>query len=716
MTGALPREGALRHNGRIAGCVGHPAPGPANVEAEVWGNVMGARARLTAAATVAALTGLMGLSPAAAAAAGVAFADPDLAAVVNAALSPDRAPDAPVTAAEAQGITELWASDAEIDSLAGIEHLTSLTDLWADRNRISDLTPLAGLKKLARLSLAGNAVTDTRPLVGATALDAVSLDDQRVRLGALATSATQTNPLRMPRGAVVVPESDTAAISADGRTWRLGTAGTHTLTWYAYEFPDTGAPFDLFFSGTVTQEATGPNLLTRTPTPKITGAFRVGGTLAAAPGTWDAGVAVSYQWLADGVPIAGATARSLTLRVAQHGARIAVRVTGAKAGFQSATTTSARSGRVLLAPIPKITGTAKLGAKLTVARGTWTSGVTRKVQWYADKLPIAKATGTSLIVRSSEQGKLITVRVTGTKSGYEKVAVTSTATSQVRLVTTSSKSSVRAAYRTILARALKVGTGWTGSTARCRLGSESLASRRATLDAVNLMRAMNQLDGVSLSDSWNTAALRNSLMMQARGQITHYPGKAGKCWSASGASSAARSNLALGISGARAIAGYMDDPGASNVVAGHRRWILEPSLRMMGTGSTTRANTLTVMGKDGPVVSPHNAAPRWMEWPSAGWFPRQLDPEGLWSLSASDPRVDFRRAKVSVSTGSGKRLSVSAYPVVDGYGPNTLTWRVKGVVLPKGGSTRSYVVKVTGIRGGAQSSYSYTVRMFDANG
>ncbi|RZI94928.1 MAG: hypothetical protein EOO67_03655, partial [Microbacterium sp.] len=657
-----------------------------------------ARVRLTAIAGVALLSGLMGVVPAAAATTGIVFADPDLAAAINLALSPDRAPDAPITAAEAEGITELSAHDAEIDSLEGIQHLTSLTALWADRNRISALTPLTGLTKLVWLSLSENSVSDARPLAGLSSLDHVWLDAQQVRLGSIPTSATQANPLRTPRGTIVVPESETAAIAADGRTWRLGAAGTHRLTWMVYEFGGAAASFEISFSGTVTQDATGPSLLTLTPTPKITGGFRVGGTLKATPGTWDAGVAVSYQWIADGVAVAGATGRTFTLGAAQHGARISVRTTGAKAGFQSVTKASALSGRVMLAPIPKITGSAKLGSKLTVARGTWTRGATLKVQWYADKLAIAKATGASLIVRSSEQGKLITVRVTGTKSGYEKVAVASTATSQVRLVTTSSRSSVRSAYRRILAPALKAGTGWTGSTSSCRLGTESLASRRATLDAVNLMRAMNQLDGVSLSDTWNTAALRNSLMMQARGQITHYPQKAGKCWSAAAATSAARSNLALGISGARAITGYMDDPGASNVVAGHRRWILEPTLRVMGTGSTTRANTLTVMGKNGPVVSPHNAAPRWMEWPSAGWFPRQLDPEGLWSLSASDAGVDFRRAKVSVTTGSGTRLAVSTYPVVDGYGPNTLTWRVKGVALPKGDSSRSYVVKVTGIR------------------
>jgi len=682
--------------------------------------------RPAAAVATASLVGaLLSLgSPGAALAADVVvFADPALHAAVNAQLSWEREPYEPVTFAEAATVTELYADDDGIDSLVGAERLTNLVTLSVSANRIADLSPLTGLTKLRDLWAGYNRIVNASPLESLPALENASLWAQEVTLPTLATTARQANPLRSLAGGVIVPDSATALVSASGGSWRLTTAGTHTLTWWASASLRNGGFFS--FDGTITQAASGPSQLSRTPTPTTGGTARVGSTLSAVPGTWDTDVAFTYQWLADGAPIAGATGKKLTLASAQHRRTISVAVTGSKPGFSPVTKTSAATARVIVAPVPVVKGTPKLGAKLTASTGTWTAGTALTLQWYADRVAIPGARGTSFTVTSTQSGKKIFVRVAGVKSGYAKVAMSSAATSGVTLLSTSSRSSVAAAYKRILAPALRVTTGWTGSTSGCRLGTESAASRLATLNAVNVIRAMNQLDGVRFASAWNTPALRNSLMMQARNQITHYPSRSGACWSSSGASAAARSNLYLGsgfsgslnyATGARAIVGYMDDPGPSNIVAGHRRWIMEPSITAMGTGSTTQANTLTVMGSNGPVISKYNAAPSWMEWPSAGWFPKQLDPEGLWSLSSSDPGADFRAAKVTVRNGSGTKLSVTKYPVADGYGPNTMTWKVKGVTLPKGTSARRYVVTVTGIRGAAATSYSYTVKMFDPFG
>lgn len=679
-------------------------------------------AAVATASVIGALLSLSGPSPAVAADV-VVWGDADLQAAVNAQLSWERGPYDPVTFAEAATVTDLTADDDGIDSLIGIERLTNLVTLSVSANRISDLSPLSGLTKLRDLWAGDNRIVNASPLATLPSLENASLWAQEVTLPTLATTARQANPLRALDGDVIVPESATALVSASGGSWRLTTAGSHTLTWWASASLRNGGYFS--FDGTITQAASGPSQLSRTPTPTMSGVPRVGSTLTAVPGTWDAGVGFTYQWLADGAPIAGATGKKFTLGSAQHRRTISVAVTGSKTGFSSVTKTSAATLRVIVAPVPIVKGTPKLGAKLTASPGAWTSGTALTLQWYADKVAIPGERGTSFTVTSTQSGKKIFVRVAGVKSGYAKVAVSSSSTSRVTLLSTSSRSSVAVAYKRILAPALKVTTGWTGSTSGCRLGAESAASRLATLNAVNVVRAMNQLDGVRLASAWNTPALRNSLMMQARNQITHYPTRSGACWSSSGASAAARSNLYLGTgfsrslnyaTGARAIVGYMDDPGPSNIVAGHRRWIMEPGITVMGTGSTSQANTLTVMGTNGPVTSKYNAAPAWMEWPSAGWFPRQLDPEGLWSLSSSDPGADFRAAKVTVRNGSGTRLSVTKYSVADGYGPNTMTWKVTGVTLPRGTSARSYVVTVTGIRGAASSSYTYTVKMFDPLG
>ncbi len=660
------------------------------------------RAVLSSTALVVAL---VAAAPPAEAVDDVVFADPDLQRAVNASLSWERAPDAPVTTTEAASIEYLYASEGDgfgdIDNLGGIEALVNLTSAWLGGNRILDARPLAGLAKL----------------------ETADLSHQRITLPALTTTTAQSNPLRQIDGVIPVPTSDTAVVSSTGKSWRLPVAGTHTLTWQVWG--DLGSSGWFEFSGIVTQTSTGPSQLSLTPIPTVSGTARVGSKLTAVTGTWDAGVGFTYQWLGDGIPIPGAQSRTLVLAAAQQHERISVAVTGSKPGFAAVARTSTATPKAILAPVPTISGTVKYGEKLTVRTGTWTTGTTLRIQWYADHVAIPDADSRSFVLTTAQSGKNIVVKVAGRKSGYAATTMTSATSDRVLLLRTSSRASVASAYKRILAPGLRVTTGWTGSTRGCVLGSESAASQRATLNAVNVVRALNQLDGVRFVSSWRAPALRNSLMMQARNQITHYPSRSGACWSSSGASAAARSNLYLGsgfsgslnyATGARAVVGYMDDPGPSNVVAGHRRWILEPTITAMGTGSTSKANTLTVMGTNGPVTSRYNAEPDWMEWPSAGWFPKQLNPEGLWSLSSSDPGADFRNARVTVTNGSGTKLSVRKYTVVDGYGPNTITFQVSGVVLPKGSSSRSYTVSVTGIRGAAASTYRYTVKMFDPYG
>ncbi|HEX4191312.1 MAG TPA: lamin tail domain-containing protein [Marmoricola sp.] len=86
-----------------------------------------------------------------------------------------------------------------------------------------------------------------------------------------------------------------------------------------------------------------------TAAPKISGTLKVGRRLVAAPGTWLAGAskpALAYQWYAGGKAIRGATHAGYTLRRAQRGKRITVRVTGAAIGYTTATRSSASTRAV----------------------------------------------------------------------------------------------------------------------------------------------------------------------------------------------------------------------------------------------------------------------------------------------------------------------------------------------------------------------------------
>ena len=81
---------------------------------------------------------------------------------------------------------------------------------------------------------------------------------------------------------------------------------------------------------------------------------------------------------------------------------------------------------------PTISGTAKVGVKLTAKSGTWTPApVTLIYQWKANGTAISRATASSFTVPASLVGKAITVTVTGSRTGYAPVSKTSKATKSV---------------------------------------------------------------------------------------------------------------------------------------------------------------------------------------------------------------------------------------------------------------------------------------------
>lgn len=211
-----------------------------------------------------------------------------------------------------------------------------------------------------------------------------------------------------------------------------------------------------------TSHRSAPTLqVQRVVTPRLSGTFAVGQRLTATAGAWSSGTSFRHQWYADGKAISGATASSLRLAKAQGGRRITVRVTGSKTGYPTLGATSARSARVFTAAAaPRITGTAAVGRTLSVKRGTWMSGAKVRYQWLVDGIPRRGATGTKLKVPSSAATKRITVRATGTRSGYATVARTSSPTPRVQRV-----GKPRLSGSTVATRRLSVSAGtWTSGT------------------------------------------------------------------------------------------------------------------------------------------------------------------------------------------------------------------------------------------------------------
>ena len=168
--------------------------------------------------------------------------------------------------------------------------------------------------------------------------------------------------------------------------------------------------------------------------PTITGTAKVGSTLTAVPGTWGPSpVTLTYQWKANGVAILGATAATYKVAAADTGKTLTITVTGTKTGYTTTAKTSTATAVVakgsLTAPVPTITGTAKVGSTLTAVPGTWgPSPVTLTYQWKANGVAILGATAATYKVAAADAGKTLTITVTGTKTGYTTTAKTSAAT------------------------------------------------------------------------------------------------------------------------------------------------------------------------------------------------------------------------------------------------------------------------------------------------
>jgi hypothetical protein len=171
------------------------------------------------------------------------------------------------------------------------------------------------------------------------------------------------------------------------------------------------------------------------PVPTVSGTARVGATLTADPGTWDEGTTLSYQWLRDGSPIAGATGPSHVLAAADWRTRVSVVVTGTKPDHEpivrTSSTVTVRPGELTRHPKPSIKGTPKVGRRLTVKRASYDPGVSLTYTWYVGGHRVGGSTSRLKVVKAY-RGQRITVRVSARKPGYASWTSRSAKTARVR--------------------------------------------------------------------------------------------------------------------------------------------------------------------------------------------------------------------------------------------------------------------------------------------
>ncbi|MDP5226713.1 MULTISPECIES: peptidoglycan DD-metalloendopeptidase family protein [Arthrobacter] len=217
--------------------------------------------------------------------------------------------------------------------------------------------PITGATAAGYLVAAADLNTDLTVLVTgtATAYNPASAVSAAVRVGKQFTAA----PTPAISGGLDVGARLTATVGAWAPAPQLAfqwlrngapIAGA-TGTAYVLTTADAGTSITFRVTGSLAGYATAVRtstglttraLLSPSPVPVIRGYIAAGQTVTAIAGTWGPGaVTLSYQWLRNGVPIAGATGPTLALSSAHTGAQLSVRVGGTAAGFIPVTRTSA---------------------------------------------------------------------------------------------------------------------------------------------------------------------------------------------------------------------------------------------------------------------------------------------------------------------------------------------------------------------------------------
>ena len=201
-----------------------------------------------------------------------------------------------------------------------------------------------------------------------------------------------------------------------------------------------------------TATVTGPTEEPRTNTsaagaPTISGTPQVDETLTADTSAISdedglTNVSYSYQWLAGGSDIDGATSSTYTLTASEQGQTVQVRVTFTDDANNEETLTSQATIAVAAASNreatgqPAISGTPQVGETLAAHTSGITdadglTNVSYEYQWLASSTDIDGATGPSYVLTSSEQGQTIQVRVTFTDDADSQETLTSAATETV---------------------------------------------------------------------------------------------------------------------------------------------------------------------------------------------------------------------------------------------------------------------------------------------
>ncbi|WP_322938104.1 CHAP domain-containing protein [Nocardioides bizhenqiangii] len=165
--------------------------------------------------------------------------------------------------------------------------------------------------------------------------------------------------------------------------------------------------------------------------PTITGDPTVDEVLTANPATWSPPSRDTlYRWKADGVLIAGATGRTLTLTRDLLGKTIVVATHGRREGYRNSPVRSAPVGPVVIGEIvastpSTVSGRARIGQVLTAQPGAvQPTDATVAYQWLRDGVPVAGATAATYTLSSVDLGTTMAAQITRSRRNYADLVET----------------------------------------------------------------------------------------------------------------------------------------------------------------------------------------------------------------------------------------------------------------------------------------------------
>ncbi|MCF3133795.1 Ig-like domain repeat protein [Streptomyces olivochromogenes] len=271
---------------------------------------------------------------------------------------------------------------------------------------------------------AGSVTATTTTLTAAPASPVV--EGTSVKLTATVAPNTAAGTVQFKDGAQALGSPVPVSSGTASLTTSALAVGSHSLT--AEFTPSDASAYAPSTSAALpyTVKIKAPQVVTA---PKVTGTVRVGSTVTCSA-TFSGATSYTYAWLRDGTVIGGATGRTRGLVAADYPHKIACRVTATNS--TGSTTATSPSVTVALGPAlkntvrPSITGTPRVGKRLTAKPGSWNPTATSYgYTWKRDGHAIRGATHSTYVLTRGDKRHLITVTVVAKRAGYANGTMTS---------------------------------------------------------------------------------------------------------------------------------------------------------------------------------------------------------------------------------------------------------------------------------------------------